>query len=77
MTPVERQEQFNRLFEAIPGRNIDRIRKVCELMHYKENTIRIWRMKHATRIIPERQLRVLADRLSAHGIAVANTRQAD
>ena len=64
MTKEERQAEFNRLFESIPGRNIDRIRKVCEILHYRENTLRVYRIKNPTRVMPERQLKILARELA-------------
>lgn len=65
MTPQQRQEEFNRLFDAIPGKNMDRIRRVCEILHYQPNTVRIFRMAQPPRMIPERSLRILRDTLSA------------
>jgi len=59
MTPDQRRAEFDRVFEALPGRNIDRIRQVCEVLYCQPNTVRIWRMKRSPRIIPEAKLRML------------------
>jgi hypothetical protein len=69
MTNEQRQAEFNRLYETIPGRNIDRIRKVCDILGYKLNTIRVWRIKNPTRFCPERQLRILARELAKESAA--------
>lgn len=63
MTPQQRKKEFDRLFESISGSNIERIRKVCSILHYKENTVRIMRIKHGKKIIPERMLTILRDTL--------------
>ena len=71
MTPEERKAEFGRLFKSIPGRNIDRIRKVCALLHYKENTIRIFTMKgDNAKVMPEAKLKILKRELEREGIAV-------
>jgi hypothetical protein len=59
MTPIERKAEFDRLYETLPGRNIDRIRAVCDVLFCKPNTVRIWRMKATQQIIPESKLRIL------------------
>ena len=65
MTPTERQAEFNRLFDALPGKNIEKIRKVCAILHLQENTIRLYRLKKPARYIPERSLKILRDALAA------------
>jgi hypothetical protein len=71
MTPQERKAEFGRLFSAIPGRNIDRIRKVCAILHYKENTVRIFTMKgDQGKTMPEAKLKILQRELQREGIAV-------
>ena len=62
-TPEQRQAEFNALFEALPGKNIEKIRRVCAILHLKENTVRLYRMRKPTRFIPERSLRILRDAL--------------
>jgi hypothetical protein len=59
MTPEQRKTEFNRLYEALPGKNTDRIKLVCEALFCKPNTVRVWRMKQPTRVIPESKLKVL------------------
>lgn len=61
MTPQERQAEFNRLFDALPGKNIEKIRAVCAILHLQENTIRLYRLKKPARTIPERSLHILRD----------------
>lgn len=60
MTPAERKAEFDRLFQSIPAkRNIDRIRFVCGALFCEENTVRVWTMKDAPRIIPAAKLKIL------------------
>lgn len=59
MTPAERQAEFNRLFESIPGKNTDRIKRVCEILFCQPNSVRIYRMKKPPRVIPEAKLKIL------------------
>jgi hypothetical protein len=63
MTPKERQDAFNALFDALPGKNIEKIRRVCAILHLKENTIRLYRLRKPARTIPERSLQILQDAL--------------
>jgi hypothetical protein len=65
MTPDQRKQEFDRLFEAIPGKNVERIRRVAEVLYCKENTVRIWRMKRPPRMIPEAKLRILQRAIGA------------
>jgi hypothetical protein len=68
MTPEQRQNDFDTLFDALPGSNIERIRKVCAVLHCDENTVRIWRGKTngglGHRVIPTAKLLILRDRMS-------------
>ena len=64
MTPTERQAEFNQLFDALPGKNIEKIRKVCAILHLRENTVRLYRMSKPSRYIPERSLKILRDALA-------------
>lgn len=59
MTPKERQDAFRATFDAIPGKNIEKIRRVCAILHLKENTIRLYLLKRPARTIPERSLKIL------------------
>ncbi len=54
-----RKREFDKLFESIPGKNIDRIRRVCEILRYRPNTVRIMRMKNPPRMLPDRMLEIL------------------
>ncbi len=63
MTPEQRQREFNSLFDALPGKNIEKIRRVCAVLHLQENTVRLYRMKTPSRFIPERSLKILRDAL--------------
>lgn len=63
MTPTERQAEFNALFDALPGKNIEKIRRVCAILHLQENTVRLYRTKPPARTVPERSLRILRDAL--------------
>jgi hypothetical protein len=65
MTPQERKTEFNRLFESIPGKNIDRVKAVAEVLFCRPNTVRIWRIKSPTRIIPEAKLLMLKRHFAA------------
>lgn len=64
LTPEQRQAEFNRLFESLPGpRNVDRLRQVAKILHLRENTVRIWRLANPPRTIPQRSLGILRDAL--------------
>lgn len=75
MTSEQRRAEFLALFNAIPGRNIDRIRKVCTLLFYKENTVRIMLIdpdrKSGGKMMPEAKLRLLRRELEREGIIKA------
>lgn len=56
----KRRQEFHRIFRAIPGRNIDRIRRVAEVLHCQENTVRFYLLKTANaRVIPAGKLEIL------------------
>lgn len=62
MTPdqVHRKQAFDTLYEAIPAdRNKQRIDRVCEILFCQPNTVRIWRMRNPTRVIPDSKLKML------------------
>lgn len=69
MTPTERQQEFKRLYNAIPGTNVERIRMVCEVLRYQPNTVRIYTMNRPTRIIPRRSIEILRAALRERGIS--------
>lgn len=64
MTPQQRQEEFKQLFNSLPGKNVEKIRKVCAILHLQENTIRLYMMRTPSRTIPERSLKILRDALT-------------
>ena len=59
MTATDRKRDFDKLFESLPGKNIEKIRAVCAVLFCQENTVRIWRMKQPARVIPEAKLKML------------------
>lgn len=59
MTATDRKREFDKLFESLPGKNIEKIRAVCAVLFCQENTVRIWRMKQPARVIPEAKLKML------------------
>lgn len=59
MTPAQRKAEFDRLFESIPGKNIDRINKVCSILFCKPNSVRLYRMKKPARYMPEAKIYIL------------------
>lgn len=67
MTAQERQQEFRALFNSLPGKNIEKIRKVCAILHLQENTIRLYLMRTPSRTIPERSLKILRDALAQQG----------
>lgn len=51
---------FNELFDAIPAdTNVERIRRVAEILHLQENTVRIYRLRVPTRVPTERNIALL------------------
>lgn len=65
MSPSERKAAFDQLYKSIPGKNKDRIQKVCDILFCKPNTVRIWCMAKPPRIIPEANLKILQRALQA------------
>ena len=60
MTPKQRKSAFMKLYRQIPLTNIDKIRLICEILGYKENTIRLFPCKTENgRTIPETRLHEL------------------
>lgn len=55
----DRKHEFDKLFESLPGKNIDKIRAVCGALFCRENTVRTWRMRNPPRVIPEAKLKML------------------
>lgn len=75
MNTEQRRTEFMTLFNAIPGRNIDKIRKVCTILFYKENTVRIMLVdpdrKSGGKTMPEAKLRLLRRELEREGLIKA------
>lgn len=59
MTATDRKREFDKLFDSLPGKNIEKIRAIAAVLFCKDNTVRIWRMKQPTRVIPEAKLKML------------------
>jgi hypothetical protein len=59
MTSEERKAAFDKLFDSLPGKNVEKIRRIADVLCCRENTIRIYRLKKPTRVIPESKLRIL------------------
>jgi len=59
LTPAERKQAFDALYDALPGSNADKVRTISRVLFCKPNTVRIWHLKAPTRIIPEAKLRML------------------
>ena len=59
MTPDQRKTEFDKLFDSLPGKNVEKIRRIADVLCCRENTIRIYRLKKTTRVIPEGKLRIL------------------
>ena len=65
MTPEQRKAEFDRLYKSIPGKNTERIERVCGILFCKPNSVRIWCMAKPPRIIPEAKLQILKRALQA------------
>ena len=59
MTATDRKQAFDKLFDSLPGKNVEKIRAVCAVLFCRENTVRVWRMKKPARVIPEAKLKML------------------
>ena len=64
MTREERKAQFDRLFDSLPGRKVEKIRYIAGLLYCAENTVRIWQLREPTRVIPKGKLLILKDRIA-------------
>lgn len=64
MTRDERKAAFHSLFDSLPGKRIDRIRKICSVLCCPENTVRVWLCSTAPRVIPESKIRILQRELT-------------
>lgn len=59
LTAEQRSAEFHELWNRLPGRKIDKMRVVRDVLFASAVTIRIWRMKDTGRPIPEAKLRIL------------------
>lgn len=59
MTAEQRKSEFDKLFNSLPGKNVEKIRSICAVLYCRENTVRVWRMRTPTRVIPEAKLKML------------------
>lgn len=69
MSPEERHAEFARLYAAIPGRNIDKLRKVASILCCQVNSVRIAMLKTSNRKpMTERNLAILRRELEREGL---------
>lgn len=54
-----RKAEFDKLFDSLPGKNMERLRAVSGVLYCKINTVRIWRLKKPSRVIPDGKLKIL------------------
>lgn len=62
MTPDERRAEFARIWDGLPGRDVDRLRAIAAAAHVGEQTVRQWRInpeRKYARAIPARSLRMI------------------
>jgi len=64
VTPGQRKQEFDRLFDGMAGKRVERIRAVMAALYCREGTVRQWLMKTPPRIIPEAKLAILKRELS-------------
>lgn len=74
MTQEERKAAFDKIFESIPGKNIDKINKVCSILFCKPNSVRLYRMKRPSRYIPEAKIYILQKALDEERRLAENQR---
>lgn len=56
----KRSNEFKRIFEAMPGRKVDKIRRIAgEILFCAPNTIRIYLCNEPKRVIPAGKLQIL------------------
>ena len=56
----QRRAEFNALFDAIPGDNRARVKKVCAILGYPPGTVYVLRCKKtAWKVIPQAKLDIL------------------
>ena len=76
-TPTDRdlrRDEFNRVFESIPGDDKTRIERVCQILGYKPHTIRVLRCRtNAWKVIPQAKLDILKRELEREAQATAQS----
>lgn len=56
----KRRDEFNRIYEGIPGDDRQRAEKVCAILGYQPHTIRVLRCRtKAYKVIPQAKLEIL------------------
>lgn len=60
-----RRTEFRQVFDAMPGTMPDRIMRVCEILGYRPNTIRVLLCRtQAWKVIPQAKLDILRRELA-------------
>lgn len=59
MNTEQRHAEFNKIIEMLPGKNADKLRKICELLECGEVTARRWQTPKCNRPIPEHKIKIL------------------
>lgn len=60
----QRQDELRQILTGLPEpTNIARMRRIAEILHIREGTVRGWLLKDPYRHIPARQLGMLKDAL--------------
>jgi hypothetical protein len=59
-----RKAEFDKLFDSLPGKNIEKIRRIADILYCRENSVRIYRLKKPTRVIPDGKLKILRRELA-------------
>lgn len=54
-----RRAEFDAIFEAMPGKNIERLRAVATALRCEVNTVRGWRLSEPHRVISQKRLALL------------------
>jgi hypothetical protein len=54
-----RKAEFDKLFDSLPGKNVEKIRRIADILCCRENSVRIYRLKKPTRVIPDSKLKIL------------------
>jgi hypothetical protein len=69
-----RRDEFNAVFDGIPGDDAAKTEKVCSILGYKPHTIRVLRCrKTAWKVIPQAKLDILKRELARERAATAES----